>query len=201
MKPIFEYIISKSAKIYKITAENSEQLKNIVKQEIEKLGENCDLNHIDVSQIEYFSFTFRLTKFNGDISKWNMSNAKELRSVFCGAINFNCDLGNWDLSKCTCLNHAFAAAPKFEGKGLEKWDVSNVIDFNHAFSSCRSFNRDISNWQINQNVSDMSSMFERCEIFCQDLSSWQIPKYCYTEDMFKNCPIARKQKLKPKHYT
>ena len=41
-----------------------------------------DLENLDVSQIEDFSFLFKNSNVNGDISKWNMSNAINLEAMF-----------------------------------------------------------------------------------------------------------------------
>ena len=50
------------------------ELKSIIEERISKEGPNCDLNDIDVSLVTNMSYLFYGSKFNGDISKWNVSN-------------------------------------------------------------------------------------------------------------------------------
>src|SRR5574344_39376 len=55
-----------------------EELKSIVYDRIDKEGPNCDLNDIDVSLIEDMSYLFCESKFNGDISEWDVSKVKNM---------------------------------------------------------------------------------------------------------------------------
>ena len=58
-----------------------ETIKEIVKSEIERLGNNADLNHIDVSQVTDMSYLFKKSEFNGDISKWNVSSVTNMNTL------------------------------------------------------------------------------------------------------------------------
>ena len=66
----------------KIIAKDNEHLKDLIHQEIKQNGPNCDLNHIDVSNVTNMFNTFRDSKFNGDISKWNVSNVTDMYNMF-----------------------------------------------------------------------------------------------------------------------
>ena len=48
-------------------------IKQIVKREIEKYGNNADLNHIDVSNVTNMYGMFSNSEFNGDISNWKFN--------------------------------------------------------------------------------------------------------------------------------
>jgi len=144
-------------------------IKQIVEDEIKRLGKDADLNHIDVSKVTNMNSLFYGTGFEGDISKWNVSNVEDMNDMFRRCSNFNCD--------------------------LSKWDVSKVTDMTAMFYWCDNFNQDLSSWDVS-NVTNMGWMFEWCTNFNQDLSSWNVKKVkeiCY---MFKKCPI--KEEYKPK---
>ena len=58
-----------------IQPKTKEELLSIIKDHINTYGECCDLNDIDTSNITDMSNLFHCNyNFNGDISKWNVSN-------------------------------------------------------------------------------------------------------------------------------
>merc|ERR1719201_1536112 len=65
------------------------------------------------------------TKFNGDLSKWDVSRATNMQRMFFSLSSFNGDLSKWDVSKVTNMVAMFRSASSFRG-GLFKWDVSKV---------------------------------------------------------------------------
>ena len=74
-----------------IQPKDKEELKNIIKDTINKEGLECDLNFIDTSLIKDMSYLFLSSKFNGDISKWDVSNVKDMSFMFRYS-NFNKDI-------------------------------------------------------------------------------------------------------------
>ena len=46
-----------------------------------------------------------MTSFNGDISKWNVSNVSNMFEMFKGRLSFNKPLNDWDVSnvKYNCM--------------------------------------------------------------------------------------------------
>ncbi len=77
-------------------------IKDLVNDEIARYGNEADLNHIDVSQVTNMSGVFgtRIGKlgegyiesnnhtFNGDVSKWDLSNVQYGRGIFHGNETF-----------------------------------------------------------------------------------------------------------------
>ena len=61
---------------------NKSELKRLINQRIKEQGPKCNLNDIDVSDVEDMSALFEGTDFNGDISKWDVSNVKSMRFMF-----------------------------------------------------------------------------------------------------------------------
>ena len=59
-----------------------ETIEDIVNAEIERLGNNADLNHIDVSQVTEMRGLFYGSDFNGDISNWDVSNVTDMEGMF-----------------------------------------------------------------------------------------------------------------------
>ena len=61
-----------------IVVNNKKELKELINQRIREQGLNCNLNDIDVSKVTDMSELFMSSKFNGDISAWNVSNVKNM---------------------------------------------------------------------------------------------------------------------------
>ena len=78
---------------------------------------------------------FLQSDFNGDISKWDVSNVEDMYSAFYQS-KFNQDISNWN--------------------------VNNVTDMSYTFA-LSSFNRDISNWNIRQDCVTYN-VFNGCSI-------------------------------------
>ena len=175
MKQLNAYIIEKlkiSKTETKYKPKTKEELVKLMIEEIEANGLECSLNHIDVSNITDMSYLFRggnkddfmlghptLSKFNGDISEWNVSNVTDMKFMFdnCKYTGKNGDISDWDVSNVTLMTAMFYNS-KYNGD-ISNWDVSNVKDMILMFYNC-SFNGDISNWDVS-NVKYMSNMFVR----------------------------------------
>jgi len=83
-----------SKEIIKCTDVN---IKDIVKEQIELLGNEADLNHLDVSNVSSMSNLFYKSEFNGDISRWNVSSVTDMTEMF-GYSEFNQDISKWSVS-------------------------------------------------------------------------------------------------------
>ena len=145
-----------------------DNIKQIVKEQIELLGNEADLNHLDVSNVTSMGAgaTFYFSQFNGDISKWDVSEVKDMGDMF-GCSSFNGDISKWDVGNVTNMRHMFYKS-QFNGD-ISKWDVGNVTDMLQMFSDSQ-FTGDVSNWDVS-NVTDMSMitympsmMFDKCPI-------------------------------------
>ena len=82
--------------------------------------------------------------------------------IFCNyKTKFDCDLSNWDVSNVENMMSTFFGCTRFTGKGLENWDVSKVRNTQYMFNDCKEFNCDLSKWNTN-NVKCMDDMFGNC---------------------------------------
>ena len=86
MKTLNTYITEggffKNVKGEIVTPKNKQELIKIIKDTISKEGPNCDLNFINTSKITNMSELFRGIEFNGDISKWDVSNVTSMAAMF-----------------------------------------------------------------------------------------------------------------------
>lgn len=182
MIPILEYIISKSSKRYTIKATNN-NIYQIVIDEINRLGHDASLNHIDVSEVTDMTGLFACD--NSSISNlrsyYNDRNPSEIDYQ-----DINPDISKWNVSKVKNMYNMFRQCQNLSDLDLSNWNVSNVEDMRCLFQFCHKFNSDISKWNVSK-VKDMGHMLHGCDIFDQDLKNWVVSKVENMEYMFKKC--------------
>ena len=195
---------------YTLFPKEKYELIDMIKNEMEKNGNKCSLNHIDISEIINMNYLFSgpvTGYFNGDISEWDVSNVKYMVGMFqnsnfnndsicdwdvsnvknmCGMFinaKFNGDLSSWDVSSVTDMSDMFFKAG-FNNNSICNWDVSSVTDMHGMFSESK-FNQPISDWDVSS-VVNMTSMFEDNEEFNQPIGNWDVKSVKYFQCMFKN---------------
>ena len=164
---------------------NDEEFPRLIQRCIKYFGKDCNLNWIDTSEITSMNKLFNpkewdQTYFHGDISKWDVSNVKDMSKLF-HRTDFNGDISQWDVSNVKDMNNMFAYS-NFN-RDISNWDVSNVLDMQSMFSNS-SFNGDISKWNVG-NVVDMSWMF-RHSVFTGDISKWNVSNVVNMQSMFSD---------------
>ena len=133
MKSFKQHIFEKlrvNKQSYTLFPKTKDELKRMIKDEISKNGNNCSLNHIDVSEITDMSQLFFDSIFNGDISKWDVSNVEDMRYMFFDS-KFNGDISNWDVYNVKDMSCMFEKSI-FTGY-IAEWNVSNVKDMSYMF--------------------------------------------------------------------
>jgi surface protein len=58
---------------------------------------NGDISKWDVSNVTNMCYMFSYSQFNGDISKWNVSNVTNMEYMYDNS-KFNGDISNWNIS-------------------------------------------------------------------------------------------------------
>lgn len=146
------------------------QLRELVATLITQRGVDCNLNGIDVSGVYCFDgvFSDTVTKtFTGDISKWDVSNATSMKTMFKNSA-FNGSIADWNVSRVESMHEMFYQA-RFQGD-LSNWNTTNVRDMSGMFQgACVN---DISRWSVS-NVQTMRSMFELAQVNTK-LDDWNV---------------------------
>lgn len=89
---------------------NDLNIRDIVKQIIEKQGPDADLRHIVVDDVTDMSFLFYKENFSGNISNWNVSHVRSMISMFAHS-TFDGDLSDWDVSNVQYHSNCFDDSP------------------------------------------------------------------------------------------
>ena len=144
MEHINKFISNRIKRSYYIKA-TDETIKEIVKDELNRLGHNADLNHIDVSEVTDMSYLFSCDyddnlgpyykDINPDISGWDVRKVKTMKFMFYECEKFNCDISGWDVSSVENMRGAFEYCKSFN-QDLSQWDVSNVEYASYIFMGC-----------------------------------------------------------------
>ena len=130
MKSFKQHILEKLKVSVKNTTKHTlfpktkDELKQMIKDEISKNGNECSLNHIDTSEIIDMSQLFLGSKFNGDISNWDVSNVTNMSSMFLDS-KFNGDISKWNVSNVENMFWMFNGSV-FNGN-ISKWKINPII--------------------------------------------------------------------------
>ena len=183
MKTLNQYIqekliINKYYHDNMIVVKSFGELRKIIEDRYDKLGEGTeqnpiDFNDIDVSNIDSF---YNKKTYNGifdytffkyiDISDWDVSNVTDMSCMFfrCEELESVGDLSKWNVSNVTDMSSMFYRCELLKSVGdISKWNVSKVTDMTRMFCWCKSFNQDISDWDVS-NVKGRIAVFDGCSI-------------------------------------
>ncbi len=130
-----------------------------------------------------FGMFYRCKKLNSsNLNTWDVSNIKNMGSLFYGATKFNKPLDNWDVSKVENMYSMFRDAKAFN-QPLRKWNIDNCLDFRYMFSGATNFNQNLGSWamitrgapllpQDDSNLK-LDHMFDNCGMDCANYSKTQ----------------------------
>ena len=176
---------------------NKKELKEYLKSEIEKQGENVVIRDLDVSPIDYLGGLF-VDIADGvktlDLSGWKTSNVKNMGTMFFSCISIeSLNLSGWDISNVEDMHQMFSDCWDLESLDVSGWDTSNVESMYKMFSDCHSLKSiDLSDWDTS-NVWNMYEMFSWCSCLKSlDLSGWDTSKVRDMCKMFSDCPAPYK---------
>ena len=178
----------------KYKVKNKTELREII-ENYSKKNPTVSLNWIDTSKIKNMQKLFTKTKYNGDISEWDVSHVTNMEGMFYYAESFNQPIGNWNVSHVTDMGFMFGGAKLFN-QYIGNWNVSRVTNMSGMFNGAISFNQSIRDWDISH-VTNMWGMFNDARSFNQNISKWKLNLIVYTRYMFDDCPI--KKEYKPKN--
>ena len=132
---IQEKLVIKKSK-YNYFPQTKKELRDIIEKRIKQEGNEVDLNDICTSNITNMSSLFARLDFNGNISKWDVSNVTDMNNMFWGCEVFNQDISKWNVSNVTDMSGMFWGCKVFN-KDISKWNVSSVKDFGVIFFDCQ----------------------------------------------------------------
>lgn len=141
---IYEYLLGKNKKFNMIHATN-DNIRLIVKNELDKQGPNADLNYVDVSEVTDMSFLFcgrmlnsnclglSYDDINPDVTYWDVSKVENMKCMFYYLKNFNRNISEWNVNKVKDMSYMFYKCKKFY-QNLYDWETENLESYLNMFS-------------------------------------------------------------------
>lgn len=164
----------------RVVVHTMDELATAVDDAIGAQGHRADLNHIDVSAIRVFDGLFGNTRFEGDVSQWNMANAISVEGMFRDC-PFNGDISKWNMHNVERAKSMFFNSP-FNGD-ISAWDVGRLEIANHMFYQS-GFKGDISRWNVAA-LTHAIGMFSD-SAFNGDVSAWRPRRLAHAKNMFNS---------------
>ena len=93
------------------------------------------------------------TKFNGDISEWDVSVVTSLDQTFHGAVSFKKPLTHWQTQDVQSMYCTFKNAEAIDGP--LRWNVARVSSMERSFLGAKSYNGDVGSWTFSPDVSSL----------------------------------------------
>lgn len=142
-----------------------------------------DITRWDVSQVQDMGSMFDTAHgFNQDIGGWDVSKVRDMSKMFRAADHFNQDIGRWDTSSLRRAEGMFQDAAAFN-QDIGGWDMSKVQVMDAMFAGARAFNQDIGRWKLSR-VFSMGGLFRGARAFNQDISTWDVSSVQGMEELF-----------------
>ena len=132
------------------------QLEEIIAQEIAENSVSCDLNHLDVSEMQDLSDAFKGSLFQGNVSSWQVNMIFDMRGLFADS-SFAGDLSNWDIN------------PYIHVKGMLPKDFKGILP---TFLKLPVKQRTLIYKDMFNDDAGFSKYLAKCT-----LSFWRIPTY------------------------
>ena len=156
---------------YSFTDNNTEDILQIstiqfIPSESNSIQINFPPSFLALNNISYLFYRCNSLISLPDISKWDISNVKNMEGLFgfCSSLKSMPDISEWNTSNVENMNNMFYECNSLISlPDISKWNTSNVYNMEYMFSGCISLISlpNISKWNIS-NVKDMRNMLYEC---------------------------------------
>jgi surface protein len=170
--------ITSKTKSLRVRPASKDELRFLIKEELQCQGPDADLNFIDTSLItdmsHLFSFPLDLHVHVGNIKidEWDTSKVTDMSYMFVDCPCLYCDPSRWNVSGVISMGCMFGGCRELDCD-LSNWNVSNVVDISKMFKDCYRFRgTGLPDWNV-QRLQKMESAFKHCHILNCDLSGWE----------------------------